>query len=704
MHRRIGIALSGGGSRAAAWGLGVLLYITDAGLNGRVVTSSSVSGGSITNAAVALQPYGDMRPREFWELSARLARRVAGDVKPFLVLLGLHVAGWVVAIVGAATHRPVLVAVALGATVLMSVLVAPICRDATFASRLVWLYFDVLAASLALLAFLAGDGWWWLPALVLVGVVLLFRGVVVGWAIGNSLLRMKGGRSHLADLSSEIDHVLCACDLHGRHHVYFGRDFVYSFAHRLGSRPTLALDAALQSSANLPGAFPPRPMWARPFRFTGSRSPSPVLALTDGGVYDNMAEEWLLSFAKRTARFRERADEVATTDPELGGVLRGAAERLAAREPDFVVIANASGSLGPRFAWTTFLPLVGELFALLRVKSILYDNGNTTRRRLIVDEFIDGDLSGIIVHIDTDPWDVVGDGRASTDPTVRGRAEAVAVRLTSTPGLEPASTIEPAGAATVLYPLGRGRIAKLLQRSYALACVQAHIWHDLPLVEIPPLPWFEALEAGRVEARSMPRDVTTVEARDALALAPPGGSVPVSLDAIRDLDGTQMARVTYFVIASNVPEPSWLLELGERHGASVMALGLLGVVCGPGPRTTLFRLPEQIDELFREIGAKPSLSIELEDLWIPAGWLGATEPQRGEVFRLERSLFQAAYRFRTQETSKDEFVERTSWEGAVLFSPEETQAFRRWAEGRIGEAIEVYPKDEALALSYREVG
>jgi hypothetical protein len=60
-------------------------------------------------------------------------------------------------------------------------------------------------------------------------------------------------------------------------------------------------------------------------------------------------------------------------------------------------------------------------------------------------------------------------------------------------------------AATVLYPLAKGRIGNLIQRAYALACVQAHIWHDLPLVRVPPLSWFQALEEGRVAERPMPR-------------------------------------------------------------------------------------------------------------------------------------------------------------------------------------------------------
>jgi hypothetical protein len=700
MQRRIGVAISGGGYRAGAWGLGALIYLADSGLQRTVVTVSSVSGGSITNAGLGLKPFEKMPPEDLWKYSARLAPKLAGDVQAFLAVLLVHVAAWGIAIVWAATHQPVLAASALGVSVLLSLLLAPICADATFASRMMWLYLDVLAASLALFGFAVGEGWWWLGALVLVGVLLQFRGVVVGWAIGRSLLRTAGGRARLSDLSSDIDHVLCACDLHGRHHVYFGRDFVYSYGLGLGARPRLALSAAMQSSANLPGAFAPRPMLAAPFRFTGARYRSPVLALTDGGVYDNMADEWLLSFGERAGSFRERASAIA--DPELRGQLQTAAERLQARDPNFLVIANGSGPLGFHFAWTTFVPLFGELAGLLRVKSILYDNGHTTRRRMIVDEFIDRDLTGILVHISTDPWSVVRDGLATQDPGVRERSNAAAAVLRSTRGLEPERTKTPAGAGTVLYPLRRGLIANLLQRSYAIACVQAHIWHDLPLVQIPPLVWFEALEQGRVEDRPKPPEAPFVEPSEDLGFAP-AQTIPVSLDAVRNLDGTDMARVTYFVIGSEVPEPTWQLRPARASQYSIEVLGLTGVICGPGLRSPMFRSPDEITALFEEVEANAVLSIEIEDLWIPLFWLSrGREPERGDVYRLRLPLFQAAYRFRIEDISQQEFLQTTEWTGSVSYSAEETDAFRAWAQGRIEDAVAAYPKDPELELAYTQ--
>ena len=54
--RELGVALSGGGVRAAAFALGALLYLVDTGLNKRVKVISSVSGASLTNGFVVSIP------------------------------------------------------------------------------------------------------------------------------------------------------------------------------------------------------------------------------------------------------------------------------------------------------------------------------------------------------------------------------------------------------------------------------------------------------------------------------------------------------------------------------------------------------------------------------------------------------------------------------------------------------------------------
>ena len=49
----VGLALSGGGHRASLFGLGVLLYLADAGKLPDITSIASVSGGSLTNGYIA---------------------------------------------------------------------------------------------------------------------------------------------------------------------------------------------------------------------------------------------------------------------------------------------------------------------------------------------------------------------------------------------------------------------------------------------------------------------------------------------------------------------------------------------------------------------------------------------------------------------------------------------------------------------------
>jgi predicted acylesterase/phospholipase RssA len=697
LERRIGVALSGGGYRAAAWGMGALLYLVDAHLNDSVVSASSVSGGSITNAAIGLRRFDKMRQEEAWDVAARLARRCSGRLPMFLAGLGLHAAAWVALIRGAGLHEAAIVQEALLVAFVLSVSIGPLAGDATFGSPIPWLYCDLLAATTALLAFSIGEGMWWIGAVALIAGVLSLRGVAVGWAIEQTVLRGTKRRPRVANLSTDVEHVLCACDLHGRHHVYFGSDFTYSYGLGVGSRPGLALSAAVQASANLPFAFPPRTMLPGPFKFIGGTYKPGLLALTDGGVYDNMADEWLLGYDKRMLELENRLSDASGPNHET---LVAAAARMRNQRPTFLVIANASGAPEPKYAWTTSVPLLGELLSLLRVKNILYENGNSTRRRLLGGEFIRGDLAGIMVHISTDPWDIIRKGRTSKDVAVRSRAEAAARQLEDC-GLDPDTTKSSVGAATALYPLRRGKIAHLLQRSYVLACVQGHIWHDLPLVALPPLAWFLQLEEGKAASRPAPpaAAATVPTAPDWLE---PGESVPVVVDSVREIDGVSVATATYFVVVSDSPEPTWSLEPDQSSGFALATLGLVGVISGPDSRTPIFGHPDDLDTLFARIESRSGLLVELHDIWLPLHWLGDREtPRRGDVYRVRLASFRDAYQFRAGTLSTRQFFQ-SEGQGDTRFSQIETDVFREWAEARFDDARQSYPKDAGLALDFAE--
>src|SRR6266581_804245 len=74
----ISVAISGGGHRAALFGLGALMYLADAEKSPDVVSIASVSGGSITNGYVALRTdYADADGKAFQEVAVPLTRQIA---------------------------------------------------------------------------------------------------------------------------------------------------------------------------------------------------------------------------------------------------------------------------------------------------------------------------------------------------------------------------------------------------------------------------------------------------------------------------------------------------------------------------------------------------------------------------------------------------------------------------------------------------
>src|SRR6266511_1924957 len=98
----VGGALSGGGHRAALFGLGVLVYLADAGKGPDVTSIASVSGGSLTNGFVAQSvDYRALSGPEFSEAVAPFAGQIAQrgtvwawwPVKAYVAVLGLWLAG-----------------------------------------------------------------------------------------------------------------------------------------------------------------------------------------------------------------------------------------------------------------------------------------------------------------------------------------------------------------------------------------------------------------------------------------------------------------------------------------------------------------------------------------------------------------------------------------------------------------------------------
>jgi len=447
------IAISGGGHRASLFGLGALMYLADSGLNAEVTSIASVSGGSLTNGYVGAHlDYPTVSGPAFAESVKPLVRRCAvqGTVQ------------WAPQAVG--------LLVGIGAGLLLAVVA--------------W--------------FLPVAGWLQL-VLCLVGLVLALglaeaRSVVADRIFRRQLFQTPDGQPiRLKDLRSSVTHLLCATEVQSKVHAYFSRAFAYSYEYGVSTGAgDLPLSTAVQASACFPGGFPPRSLSAKKLGFAAVDRTT--LWLVDGGVYDNMGEQWAQRFAGRVAGNAELA--------AVAGVA-----------PDNLLVVNASAREG----WSTApslmrVPLLGELLTLLREKSILYQVGTTNRRSGLIRQFDtvrlagglpagpqrdtllrSAGLNGALTHIATNPrWPATA---TMPSPAEQAACQDFAAKLASFADqswIDQSVTLS-AKVPTTLAKVGRQNASALLWLGYVLTMANLHIFFDAPLYDLPSQRRFEAL-------------------------------------------------------------------------------------------------------------------------------------------------------------------------------------------------------------------
>ena len=432
------LAISGGGHRASLYGLGVLLYLADVGKNADVVSISSVSGGSITNAYVGLRgDYPQQTRDEFRSVAGTLASQIANR-------------GTLFAWAGTKLYLAALVVVGL----------------ATFSVWLLpWHWLVRLALFLVALAV-------WEVAL------LRRRGEICGRAYAATVFA-KGSPPTLSAIArDDIDHIICATHLNAGEHMYFSGKFAYAYRFGWGAPGDLPLHAAVQASTALPGAFPPRWMRSARFGFSGAADHVPrSIGLVDGGVYDNMADQWLSGLGRR----------------------RGVPDHV--QRPDVIILANASASMGMQGVGSMKSPLVGEIAALMRDSSIMYDNSASIRKSDLIDRF-DAHAAGppaqqfgeqgALLDIASDPFGAA-EYFADKDAAWPDRAARARAVLTKKPAAWNSDSGWAAVVPTNLNKLGVDTAARLLHHAYTLAAMNLHVFLDFPLVQVPQLSDFEDL-------------------------------------------------------------------------------------------------------------------------------------------------------------------------------------------------------------------
>ncbi len=506
---RIGVAMSGGGHRATVWGAGTMLAVSDAGLAHDLTSVSSVSGGSITNGVLAHDvDLGSSAPADVETALQRLMRQITGvglfwfgaPTDGFLVrflaaavLAVGSVLGLLVAYLLAGREVPpwwflLLGVVGLVVGIAMQGKLTGMGMPANL-RRLLVLLLALIGVPVAVLTAITtwAHGWGLVLAVVVVTVlaklaVLVFlrvfsgRGDVVGRGLAQAHFSGRGAPALLREVDRpSVHHVFCATDLQSGDALYLTPRLVSGYRIGFGTPGDLPLAVAVQCSACLPGAFPPRTLHNRGNdAFHLSRSydldrpgfpdqPIERLVVNDGGVYDNMADQWEQGYRERAARQGSPLDA------------NGRAELL--------IIVNAGKSAG----WTPWKggQMLSDLPGLTRTIDILYDVSTSHRRKRFVST-ADATGSGAggrgtLVHITTSPLAVVGRFAMHGDDEQKARAEVARAALLELADEAGWTRIADAngGVKTTLGRLSVDDASRLLWHSYVLTWISVWVVHGI---------------------------------------------------------------------------------------------------------------------------------------------------------------------------------------------------------------------------------
>jgi len=502
----ISVALSGGGHRAALFAVGALMGLADAGINRRVRVIASVSGGSITNGLLSSR--GDFSTATPESLGQWLAPGVAtfhkvglffpgprtdGYVKAFFVLVGATVSALVVALSGAVAlgqdlswGRCWLVAGIEAAVLVVAVLVARTVKPGLLEARYLWPLLAGLLVTLATAPAMAlgivGEAAA-LVLLVLLGKLTVWwfgrRSAAVDRALDEGLLdgRLLYEADHLdSDVpAAGVHHLFCATNLTSGTQAYLSPRLVSGFGLGTG-RParTLKLSTAVQASAAFPGGFSARRLGvSQLFEDPGSvaEAASMDADLVDGGVYDNMGDQWELGWS-------DRRDRVNAAKPGFDF------EALGTRQCDALLVVNAGGHYQPGVLKGGGLRR--EVGVLMKDKSVMYDQTTAVKRRYLHDGFVQGrPLRGAIIQIGQTPTTVPASMRAGHAPPDLVQRAGEALRLLDQlAAADPGNASQTAWATTrdsnrdyptVLSPVPLEAAARLMWHGYVLTRVNTYV-------------------------------------------------------------------------------------------------------------------------------------------------------------------------------------------------------------------------------------
>jgi predicted acylesterase/phospholipase RssA len=476
----LGVAISGGGVRAAFFAFGALLYLVHSHLHRHIRLVSSVSGGSIVNVAVALDgDFAESNAVRFGRLVGRASNRMAKQGVFF----------WP----GVKRLLPSIAIFTLWAPLFIALV------------NLV----DVMSGSEV-------DGWdwyvFWFGEIWYTGLMTIY--VLLYLMLGRQKIQQsayhlflrhvaqeKGRQSphkrKLRDLpESTVSHVLCATELTSGQPFYMSRDMVLSPLYGR-SGPDISLPRAIYASAAFPIGFPPLRLRARDLDLTGGQDDEPprTLMLSDGGVFNNLGTE--------TFSANDASAHVFLPDPSLP-IIPQVARQL---------VVNASSP--PKKTKLSSIPIWRSVMSSARIMSVMYENTLRPRvQRLMESQGTPG--GPIVVDISESPLELV-DRLAAERPDsddVRTRALAMRemlIRVQSDHEWKMYAD-RAAHTKTVLSAVGRTAAVRLVRLGYLDTAISCHAHFATPGIGIvPDEKWFKELVDGTLSDQQLtaPAEVVT---------------------------------------------------------------------------------------------------------------------------------------------------------------------------------------------------
>lgn len=439
------VSLSGGGVRATLFAFGALLYLLDSGDHSRVRAISSVSGGSIANAILAVA--GDYAEPE----SAAALRKRIGRASWMLATHGVFIVRRVQSYV-----TSVLVSAGLAAVSLIAI---PLAVYLVFGGgeRAVRFY----ANSIPLLAGIALLTLVYFAVYQFVVLLLFRRASQIGayaramsyagtgltkWASKQHRTAASAARKlKLSDLpASSITHVFCATDLVSGNPVFMTRERIQNETYGMGPAD-LAVSEAIYASAAFPAVFPPLAVSTSNWHVEGRQAERAArLFLSDGGVFNNLGTDWFAAAA--------RVEDDGQDDLPLDSL-----------------IVNASKP--PRIEGGKRTLIRFQVPALVRAMTVVQENTVSPRLRTLRDE-----PRTAIVDISQSPTALLEALESHPSELVRARAAAVAAGLRTPRWIDHWETLASATSIvpTQLEAVGLERTRHLLRHGYMNAAIAAH--------------------------------------------------------------------------------------------------------------------------------------------------------------------------------------------------------------------------------------